>query len=152
MSLLSPSPVIGTLRKVEGDGSSKDNVTNQLVDWLNEKKKRATRFLVEFFDVVCQMTSWNFQYLKFWQQSEPAAVSFTWKPFVLSKRKDTSLDPRCIKNLSLMDDVKKRRQKSQGTMKLVESLSKQATLFSPLRKPEVIISQARTVISSRFAN
>ena len=57
MSLLSPSPIIGTLRKVEGDGSSKDNVTNQLVDWLNEKKKRAARFLVEFFDVVCQMTS-----------------------------------------------------------------------------------------------
>ena len=38
MSLLSPSPIIGTLRKVEGDGSSKDNVTNQLVDWLNEQK------------------------------------------------------------------------------------------------------------------
>jgi len=49
-------------------------------------------------------------------------------------------------------DVKKRRQKSQGTIKLVESLSKQATLLSPLRKPEVIISQARTVVSPRFAN
>ena len=35
---------------------------NDLIGWMRENKRaaRAARFLVEFFDVVCQMTSWNF--------------------------------------------------------------------------------------------
>ena len=35
-----------------------DNTTNQLLDWLkNNRAARAARFLVQFFDVVCQTTS-----------------------------------------------------------------------------------------------
>ena len=47
------------------DGNCNDNTTNQ---WLiligstrnNNRAARVARFLVQFFDVVCQMTTWNF--------------------------------------------------------------------------------------------
>ena len=36
---------------------------NNLIGWIrkNNRAARAARFLVQFFDVVCQTTSWNFQ-------------------------------------------------------------------------------------------
>ena len=48
---------IGNLRF--DDGNVNDNATNQLFDWLNEDNRaaRAARFLVQWFDVVCQTTT-----------------------------------------------------------------------------------------------
>ena len=53
---------IGSLSKDDGNG--RDNARKQWSDWLNEENNRAARAartLAEFFDVVCQMTTWNFQ-------------------------------------------------------------------------------------------
>ena len=53
---------LGSLSKDDGNG--KDNARKQWSDWLNEENNRAARAartLAEFFDVVCQMTTWNFQ-------------------------------------------------------------------------------------------
>ena len=70
---------------------------NALIGWTRGKNHAAhgARFLAQFFDEVCQTTTWNFQsYLRLWRR-QPAAVNlssfaFTWKPFVLGKRKCTS--------------------------------------------------------------
>ena len=47
---------IGNLRF--DDGNVNDNATNQLFDWLNEDNRaaRAARFLLQWFDGVCQTT------------------------------------------------------------------------------------------------
>ena len=53
--------IMGSLRNDDENGN--DNATNQLFDWLNEGKyraARAARFLVQFFDAVCQTTTRNF--------------------------------------------------------------------------------------------
>ena len=60
--LLDFHEVIGSLSKDDGNG--KDNARKQWSDWLNEENNRAARAartLAEFFDVACQMTTWNFQ-------------------------------------------------------------------------------------------
>ena len=58
----SQSPqLIGELRNDDSNGY--DHATKQIFDWLNEEKNRAaraTRFLVQLFDVVCQATTSNF--------------------------------------------------------------------------------------------
>ena len=43
------------------DGNINDDATKQWSDWLNKRAARAARTLVQLFDVVCQMTTWNFQ-------------------------------------------------------------------------------------------
>ena len=55
-----------SLSKHEVNG--KDNARKQWSDWLNEKNNRAARaartfecLKVEFSDVICQTTTWNFQ-------------------------------------------------------------------------------------------
>ena len=52
----------GSLSKDDGNGN--DDARKQCSDWLNQSKNnraaRAARTLIQFFDVVCQMT-WNFQ-------------------------------------------------------------------------------------------
>ena len=68
-----------------------DNATNQLKDmigWMgkNNRAARAARSLVQFFDMVCQTTTWNFPI----RGSDDNMKSFKWKPFVPSKRTDTS--------------------------------------------------------------
>ena len=54
--------ILGSLSKDDGNG--KDNARKQWSDWLNEENNRAARAartLAEFFGVVWQMTTWNFQ-------------------------------------------------------------------------------------------
>ena len=52
------------LRNENGNGDGNDNTTNQCFDWLNEKKKIVLHvghaFLAQFFDVVRETTTWNF--------------------------------------------------------------------------------------------
>ena len=46
------------------DGNSNDDARKQWSDWLNQENNRAARAartLIQFFDVVCQMTARNFQ-------------------------------------------------------------------------------------------
>ena len=46
------------------DGNGNDDARKQCSDWLNEENNRAARAartLIQFFDVVGQMTTWNFQ-------------------------------------------------------------------------------------------
>ena len=70
---------------------------NNLIGWMrkNNRAARAARLLVQFFHVVCQMTTWNSHIWMFWPQRKPAAQNlsfsaFTWELFVRSKRKYTS--------------------------------------------------------------
>ena len=68
-----------------------------LIGWMkkNNRAARAARFLVQMFWRSLPNDDVKFSYLRFWQQSEVAAVNlspfaFTWKPFVPNKRKRSS--------------------------------------------------------------
>ena len=50
----------------------------------NNRAARAARTSVHLFDVVCQMTSWNFLNLRFWRQGEHTTVYLLF--FVYSNR------------------------------------------------------------------
>ena len=50
--------------------TTKTPLKNDLIDWMRKNNRaarapRAARTLVKFFDVVCQMTMWNFQFYGF---------------------------------------------------------------------------------------
>ena len=69
---------------------SKSNATatNQWMIWLfewgnwNNRATRAARFLVQYFDIVCQTTKWNCQiWARFWRKREPSAVFFSLATF-----------------------------------------------------------------------
>jgi len=83
----------GSLRNNDGNGI--DNATNQWFDWLikNNRAARAARFLVQFGDEACKMTTWKCDILGSDRgQHLLSAVSlsfFPWKLFVPSKRKYT---------------------------------------------------------------
>ena len=56
--------IAGSLSKDDGNGN--DDARKQcfyLIGWMrtNNRAARAARTLIQFFDVVCQMTTWNFQ-------------------------------------------------------------------------------------------
>ena len=66
------------------DGNDKDNARNDdLIGWMrkNNRAARAARTLVQFLDVVCQMTRWKFPNLRFSRQREHQTVNLSFTTF-----------------------------------------------------------------------
>ena len=67
---------------------------NHMIGWINKNNRaaRAARFLVQFFDGVCQTTTWNFQTRDSDDPYQKKSNSgLTWKAFVAINWKDTSI-------------------------------------------------------------
>ena len=73
--------LIGSFSNI--DGNCKDEARkNNLIGWMrkNNRAARAARTLAKFFDVICQMTTWNFQLWGFndnaWTHNNKSFMTF----------------------------------------------------------------------------